>query len=104
MNLVIFCVLFVNKIITSDKSTPVRAWMAGGTWATNLLISLEKLDEPLSITISSVLARGAATSAAIYTKKKKKFVQPKRKKERKEKKGIRLRNNDHGPIWYDVED
>ena len=40
--------------------------MAGGTWLTNLLISLEKFEFPLSMTISSVFDKGAATSAAIY--------------------------------------
>jgi hypothetical protein len=56
--------------------------MAGGTWATNLLISLEKLDEPLSITISSVLARGAATSAAIYNNQISFSTEPKKKEEK----------------------
>ena len=56
----------VTKKRTPDKSTPVRAATAGGSWLTNLLISEVVRSAPPSKTISSVLASGAATSAAIY--------------------------------------
>ena len=52
-------------LLTPDKSTPVNAATAGGNWLTNLLISDVVLSAPPSKTISSVLANGAATSAAI---------------------------------------
>lgn len=50
---------------TLDKSTPVKALMAGGSWPTSLVTSPVMWSEPLIRTISSVLANGAATSAAI---------------------------------------
>ena len=53
-------------LLTPDKSTPVNAATAGGNWLTNLLISDVVLSAPPSKTISSVLANGAATSAAIW--------------------------------------
>ena len=52
-------------IHTPDKSTPVRAWTAGGNCPSNLLTSVVVLSAPPRRTISSVLANGAATSAAI---------------------------------------
>jgi hypothetical protein len=59
--------LFVNSLFTFDKSTPVRAWTAGGTWPTNLVSSFVTLfSPPPRRTISSVLANGADTSAAIW--------------------------------------
>ena len=59
----------VYQIPTPLKSTPVRAWTAGGSWLTSLDTS-PVTPEALSptITIWSVLASGAATSAATYNK------------------------------------
>ena len=56
---------YESTLLTPDKSTPVNAATAGGNWLTNLLISDVVLSAPPSKTISSVLANGAATSAAI---------------------------------------
>lgn len=50
---------------TLDRSTPVKAFIAGGSWPTNLVTSPVIWSEPLIRTISSVLANGAETSAAI---------------------------------------
>lgn len=50
---------------TFDKSTPVSALMDGGNCATRRVTSLVMLSLPPMSTISSVLASGAATSAAI---------------------------------------
>jgi len=47
------------------KSTPVRAWIAGGRVPINLFTSCVVLLPPPISTIWSVLARGAETSAAI---------------------------------------
>jgi len=47
------------------KSTPVRAWIAGGKVPINLFTSCVVLLPPPISTIWSVLARGADTSAAI---------------------------------------
>lgn len=59
--------LSVKVIFTFDKSTPVRAWTAGGIWPTNLVTSpVTLLSPPPRSTISSVLANGADTSAAIW--------------------------------------
>ena len=54
--------------LTPVRSTPVRAWMAGGRVPTSLLTSCVVLSDPPMRTISSVLARGADTSAAIWKK------------------------------------
>lgn len=53
---------------TLDRSTPVKAFTAGGIWPTSLVMSDVVLSGPPINTISSVLARGAATSAAICNK------------------------------------
>ena len=59
---------------TPLKSTPVRAWTAGGSWLTSLDTSLVTPEEESpTMTIWSVLASGAATSAATYATKSKKF-------------------------------
>lgn len=50
---------------TLDRSTPVRALIEGGSCATRRVTSLVILSLPPISTISSVLAKGAATSAAI---------------------------------------
>lgn len=55
---------------TLDRSTPVRALIDGGSWATRRVTSLVMLSLPPISTISSVLANGAATSAAIYQEEK----------------------------------
>lgn len=53
-----------------EMSTPVKAFTAGGTCPINLVNSAVVLSEPPIKTISSVFARGAATSAAICNIKK----------------------------------
>lgn len=53
---------------TFEISTPVSALMAGGNWPTNRVTSPVQWSLPPISTISSVLANGAAISAAIYTK------------------------------------
>lgn len=50
---------------TLDKSTPVNALIAGGNWPTKRVTSPVQLSLPPMSTISSVLANGAAISAAI---------------------------------------
>ena len=52
--------------LTPETSTPVRAEMAGGKVPQSLLTSWAVLSCPPIITISSVLASGADTSAAIW--------------------------------------
>lgn len=54
---------------TFERSTPVKAFTAGGIWPTSRVMSDVVLSGPPISTISSVLARGAATSAAIWNKK-----------------------------------
>ena len=49
--------------LTLDKSTPVSACTAGGMFDNNFVTSVVVLSSP-RITIESVLASGAATSAA----------------------------------------
>lgn len=51
---------------TLERSTPVKAFTAGGIWPTRRVKSDVVLSGPPISTISSVLARGAATSAAIW--------------------------------------
>lgn len=55
---------------TFDRSMPVKACTEGGSWPTSFVTSLDSLLPPelssLIMTISFVLARGAAISAAIY--------------------------------------
>lgn len=53
---------------TLERSTPVKAFTAGGIWPTSRVKSAVVLSGPPIKTISSVLARGAATSAAIWNK------------------------------------
>lgn len=50
---------------TLERSTPVKALTAGGICPTNRVMSEVVLSGPPISTISSVLASGAATSAAI---------------------------------------
>lgn len=50
---------------TFDRSTPVKALTAGGICPTRRAMSAVVLSLPPMRTISSVLANGAATSAAI---------------------------------------
>lgn len=52
-------------LLTPVRSTPVRAWTAGGICPSSLLTSVVVRSAPPNRTISSVLASGAATSAAI---------------------------------------
>lgn len=52
--------------LTFVKSTPVKACTDGGIWLTNFVTSAESWSVPPINTMSSVLARGAETSAAIY--------------------------------------
>ena len=52
--------------LTPETSTPVRAEMAGGRVPQSLATSWVVRSCPLIITISSVLASGAETSAAIW--------------------------------------
>lgn len=60
---------------TPLKSTPVRAWTAGGSWLTSLDTSLVTPEEESpTMTIWSVLASGAATSAATYGTKKQEIL------------------------------
>ena len=51
--------------LTLDRSTPVSACTAGGSWLISLVTSDVVLSSP-TITISSTLASGADTSAATY--------------------------------------
>lgn len=52
-------------VLTFEMSTPVRACRAGGSWPAKRMISAVPVLSPLISTISSVLASGADTSAAI---------------------------------------
>lgn len=54
---------------TLERSTPVKALTAGGICPTRRAISAVPLSLPPMRTISSVLANGAATSAAILKEK-----------------------------------
>lgn len=66
----ILCLIILIQFqsLTLERSTPVRAWTAGGTWPTRRVISELVPSPPPKSTISSVLANGAATSAAIWIK------------------------------------
>lgn len=59
---------------TLDRSTPVSALMAGGSDPTKRVTSAVQLSLPPINTISSVLASGAAISAAIFGMKKKETI------------------------------
>ena len=59
-----------TRSFTFERSTPVRAWTAGGTWPTRRVSSPERFSLPPRRTISSVLASGAATSAAIWRRRR----------------------------------
>lgn len=50
---------------TFERSTPVKAFKAGGICPTNRVISDVVLSGPPISTISSIFAKGADTSAAI---------------------------------------
>lgn len=56
--------------LTLERSTPVNACTAGGTCPTRRVNSPLVASLPPRSTISSVLANGAATSAAICKRKK----------------------------------